>query len=274
MATPYDEEYIIARAGLLDALDALGPLRKAVILVGAQAVYVHTQAVDADFAVSPFTLDADIAIDPGLIGSEPKITDAMQTAGFTLSDQPGVYTRKGGCQVDLLVPEAVGGGGRRGARLGIHGNTAARKVRGLEGALVDHSPSTIEALAPGDLRSWGIEVAGPAALLVAKVHKISERTGDPTRGLSLDKDAFDIYRLIRAVDAQELAAGVQRLVDNDISRAVTDQALSLFRELFGHTRADGTEQVVRHVEGLEDPDFIAASSVSLSEEFLSTVSRS
>ena len=272
MEAPVSERYIAARAGLLDALDALGPLRQGVILVGAQAVYAHTQAGDADFAVSPFTFDADIALDPGLIGNEPKIADAMQTAGFTLTDQlVGIYTRADGCQVDLLVPEAVGGGGRRGARLGVHGNRAARKVRGLEGALVSHSPKRIDSLTPSDPRSAVIEVAGPAALLVAKIHKISERTDHTTRSLSLDKDAFDIYRLIRTVDAPDLADEVQRLLENEISGKVTAQALSEFREFFGDANAYGTEQIVRHVEGLEDPDFIAASSVSLSQELLGLV---
>ena len=86
--------------------------------------------------------------------------------------------------MDLLVPEAVDGPGSRGARLGIHGNRAARKVLGLEGALVSHNPKKIEALASDDLRSCVIEVARPAALLVAKVHKIAERIDDATRGLS------------------------------------------------------------------------------------------
>lgn len=271
MEAPVSERYIAARAGLLDALDALGPLRQGVILVGAQAVYAHTQAGDADFAVSPFTFDADIALDPGLIGNEPKIADAMQTAGFTLTDQLGIYTRADGCQVDLLVPEAVGGGGRRGARLGVHGNKAARKVRGLEGALVSRSPRKIDSLTPSDPRSAIIEVAGPAALLVAKIHKISERTDHATRSLSLDKDAFDIYRLIRAVEVPDLVGEVQRLLENEISGEVTAQALSVFREFFGHAEAYGTEQVVRHVAGLEDPDFIAASSVSLSQELLGLV---
>ena len=268
MATPTDENYIIARAGLLDALEALGHLRQAVILVGAQAVYVHTHAGDADFAVSPFTFDADIALDPKLVGSEPRITEAMQTAGFSLTDQPGIYTRADGCQVDLLVPEAVGGPGSRGARLGIHGNRAARKVYGLEGVLISHKPRKIESLASDDPRSCVIEVAGPAALLVAKVHKIAERIDHATRSLSLDKDAFDIFRLLRAVDAPALATEVRLLLENEISGAVTARALSLFREFFGDATSGGTQQVVRHVAGLEDPDFIAASSVSLSQELL------
>ena len=69
------------------------------------------------------------------------------------------------------MPEAVGGPGRRAARLGVHVNTAAMKVRGLEGALVSHKARKIASLAPGEDRSCTLKVAGSAALLVSKVHK-------------------------------------------------------------------------------------------------------
>ena len=66
MEAAADQGTISAREGLLDAVDALGPHSKAVILVGAQAIYVHTGESGAGFAVSPFTYDADIALDPAL----------------------------------------------------------------------------------------------------------------------------------------------------------------------------------------------------------------
>jgi len=46
-------------------------------------------------------------------------------------------------RVDLMVPETVAGPGRRGVRMRPHGNRAARKARGLEGALVDHETRQI-----------------------------------------------------------------------------------------------------------------------------------
>ena len=76
----------------------------------------------------------------------PRSVDAMSRAGFRLTDPPGTFRRDGGAQVDLLVPEAVGGGGRRAARLGVHGNKAARKAHGLEGALVSHARRRIASL--------------------------------------------------------------------------------------------------------------------------------
>ena len=48
MATPIDANYVRARAGLLDVLAALGPLREAAVLVGAQAVYEYTREHTGD----------------------------------------------------------------------------------------------------------------------------------------------------------------------------------------------------------------------------------
>ena len=48
-----------ARAGLLDALKALGPLRAAAVLVGAQGVYEYTRDVDDHLAASVVALAKD-----------------------------------------------------------------------------------------------------------------------------------------------------------------------------------------------------------------------
>jgi hypothetical protein len=49
-------------------------------------------------------------------------------------------------EIDLMVPEAVGGAGRRAARLPGHAKEIARKARGLEAALVDKHMTVISAL--------------------------------------------------------------------------------------------------------------------------------
>ncbi len=49
-----------------------------------------------------------------------------------------------------------------------------------------------------DSREFEVAVAGPAALLVAKLHKIHDRIDTPPR--SDNKDAHDVYRLLRAVE--------------------------------------------------------------------------
>ncbi|MCY3748901.1 MAG: hypothetical protein OXG64_06355 [Chloroflexi bacterium] len=270
-----DQVRLEARETLLDAVDAMGPHSDAVILVGAQAIYVHTAPVDASFALSPFTYDADIVLDPELLGSSPAIVDAMSRAGFQLGDQPGRYRRDVGPQVDLLVPEAVGGPGRRAARLGVHGNRAAMKVHGLEGALVSHTRMTISSLVPGAGRACILKVARPAALLVAKVHKVGERLrdSDVRRRDPVAKDAFDMYRLLRAVDTPDLAAEFRLLRAHGVSSRVTFEALALFRDLFSSPSGTGTGLVGEYVRGLEDTDFVVESSVALSRDLLEATSR-
>ena len=163
-----DREYVRARRVLLDALDALSSHLEAVILVGAQAVYLHTG--DTDLAVAPHTTDADLALDPEILRADPNLDQIMTQAGFVLRspDNPGIWTsEREGINVDLLVPHAVSGGGRRGARIEGHSHHAARKTPGLEGVLVDKRLMPVEALENSDERRFEIWVAGPTALLVA-----------------------------------------------------------------------------------------------------------
>jgi len=78
--------------------------------------------------------------------------------------------------VDLIVPtEVAPQGGTRGARLPGHGKRAARKTSGLEAALVENDTMNVGALDPEDCRTAQMRVAGVAALLVAKTHKIADR---------------------------------------------------------------------------------------------------
>ena len=65
----FDELYIMARRVLLDALRALGHHRDAIVLVGAQAVYLRVGA--ADLAVTPYTTDGDLVIDPAVLAEIP-----------------------------------------------------------------------------------------------------------------------------------------------------------------------------------------------------------
>ncbi|MDD9994774.1 MAG: hypothetical protein OXS35_03380 [Dehalococcoidia bacterium] len=144
------------------------------------------------------------------------------------------------------------------------------KVHGLEGALVSHSRRKVSSLIPDSDRSCILKVAGAATLLVAKVHKIGERLQDPDvrRRDQLPKDAFDIYRLLRAIDTVEMASEFGLLLSREISSRVTSEALSMFDRLFSSPSDMGTELVVRAVPATEDRDFIAASSVALSQDLL------
>lgn len=259
-------EYVRARQTLLDALAALGPQRAAVVLCGAQAVYMHVG--EDEFAISPFTSDADIMLSRADLLDEPVLRDAMEQGGFRLDVVPGIWRSAEGIEVDLLVPEAQGGAGRRSAKLGPpHGNEVARKVRGLEAALVDNMVMHVTSLDPSDPRAFDVRVAGPAALVVSKLHKIHDRTSQASDRIS-DKDALDFLRILRAVQTDELGKEFVHLLQSELSGAVTVEAISLIRELFSEPNAVGTIMAVRATHLLEDPDFIAQSCVTLARALL------
>jgi hypothetical protein len=143
LAPDLDPRHVAARGVLLDALAALAPHGDAVIIAGAQAIYLRTAGL-ADIAVAPFTTDGDLALDPSLLGREPVLEMMMQEAGFDLQTtvdghvEPGIWQIvvpiagiEAAVPIDLIVPEGVAtGGGRRGARLGPHGKRAARRLVG------------------------------------------------------------------------------------------------------------------------------------------------
>ncbi|BDG08576.1 hypothetical protein AMPC_16890 [Anaeromyxobacter paludicola] len=262
------EVYQQARRILLDALEALGEQRSAIVLVGAQAVYLHTG--DADIAVAPYTTDADVAIDPAQLGASPLIEAAMRGGGFHPGANPGSWIKED-IAFDLMVPAALAGGGRRGADLGVHGCRAARKARGLEGALVDKEAHEVAALAQGDLRRFTILVAGPGALLVAKLHKIAERVGAPSR--TEDKDALDVLRLLRSVEADRLGRRVRLLLESPLAGETASEAISHFKSLFGTPESPGSNMAARAVAGLDDPDTIRASCAALAEELLTALAQ-
>ena len=86
-------------------------------------------------------------------------------------------------------------------------------------------------------------VAGPAALLVAKVHKIAERTGTGDR--VSDKDALDVLRLLQAIDMATFAAGVAQLANHELSATVTAEAVSQLALLFGSPDSVGATMAAR-----------------------------
>jgi len=252
-----DPRYVAARRVLLDALEALAPHGRAVIVAGAQAVYLHTGL--SEIGIAPYTTDGDLALDPALLGDEPELEAAMRNAGFELLEprpgrpEPGVWVATATVDgerllipVDLIVPEgAASGGGRRGARLGPHGRRAARRAVGLEAALVDHSSMTVAALDVADTRSFEVEVAGPAALLVAKAHKIQDRLGSARPGRLDDKDAADVYRLMQATSPIEIAERLAELRRHEIAGPATEAAIAYLAELFGRRNGEGVRMATR-----------------------------
>jgi len=260
-----DAVYVAARRALLDALAALGDHRDCLVLIGAQAVYLH--APDDDLAVAPTTTDADLGLDPDLLADSPLLEELLNGADFDLTAEPGIWMSRHGATIDLIVPESLAGAGRRGARLGAHGTRAARRAAGIEGCLVDKATMTIGALYAGDTRAFSIAVAGPAALVVAKTHKIAGRL-DEGRGRLKDKDALDVFRLMRAVNPPAFAVGFERLRESRLAAASTLWALDEFAKMFGASESVGVDMIVRATEGLMPEAEVRAAVPLLTREVL------
>lgn len=269
-----DELYVLARRVLLDALEALGAHREALVLVGAQAVYLRVG--EADLAVAPYTTDGDLVVDPALLGPIPPLERALLGAGFapTTADSVGIWItrratasgRDANVAIDLLVPSTVSPGkGRRSARLPGHDSRAAPVVRGLEGALVDADVLGVPSFDPADDRIVDIRVAGSAALLVAKVHKIADRSGTDRAS---DKDALDVLRLLRGTSTSDLVRRYRALLADDRSDGTARHGLGLLESQFGGRGRPGVEMAIRSVGALADPDEIAASCQALAVDLL------
>jgi hypothetical protein len=267
MSTRGVDELIRSRSALLDALDALGRHTQAVIVIGAHAVYLRTGR--AAVAVAEFTRDSDLVLDPRILADEPLIEAAMAEAGFRpdpAAGQPGAWLSGDGIPVDLMVPAALAPSGRRAARIPPHSGRAARKVVGLEAAVVDNSVVEVPALGPGDRRRTAACVAGPMALLVAKLHKIGERQGTARAEL---KDAHDVYRLLVAVETEALAASARSLLADDLAGTVTRHAMSYLRDLFAAgPDAAGARMAGDNEALVGDPATVAASASVLAHDLL------
>ena len=272
-----DELYVLARRVLLDALDALGTHRDAVVLVGAQAIYLRVG--EADLAVAASTTDGDLIIDPRRLAQAPPLEAALRAAGFLPQggDAVGTWvtTRKTAASVDidvaidLMVPQGASATpGRRSTHLPGHDPRVARKVRGLEGALVDADVLSLVALEPGDARTFDLRVAGPAALLVAKLHKIQERRDSARLN---DKDALDVVRLLRGAATADMASRMRGMVADSRAREAARPALPWLAELFGQRRGEGVRMAQRAASGLVDAAEIEASCVALASELLRSI---
>jgi len=260
-----DPVYIAARRVLLDALQALSKHSNAVILIGAQAVYLRAGA--GDIAMAPFTTDADLAIDPSLLAREPELEALMSRAGFELSSNPGswvISTEVGGqsyaVPVDLMVPDAVApaGSGRRSVNLAGHSSMAARRATGLEPSLIDNDVLVVAALESTDDRTFSVRVAGRTALLIAKLHKIGERVNTGATHRIAAKDAGDVYRLMLATPVADFVATTQGLVTDASTAPSVQQAFSYLDQLFGARARPGVRLAVEALRTAVPPARVEA----------------
>jgi hypothetical protein len=250
-----DLAYVEARRVLLDALDLLAPHRDALVLAGAQAIYLR--AGPDSLPVSDHTTDSDLALDPDLLLDEPALEELMRRSGFELvpmqgSPEPGIWavpvtigSTSAVVSVDLLVPARVAPRKGRGALGPPHGKRAARRISGLEPALVDSSEMTVTALHPADRRSHRVRVASVPALLVAKIHKLSDRIAAGRKHRVDDKDAVDVVRLMLAEQASAVAGALSELRNHPAAGEVTREAITRFDELFGSRAGAGIEMAAR-----------------------------
>jgi hypothetical protein len=209
------------------------------------------------------------------------LESAMRGAGFDLQKvdghaEPGIWVASANVAgqsvlipVDLIVPEAAAPrGGSPGARLGVHGKRAARPAVGLEAVLLDHSPMSVAALDPMDTRSVEVEVAGPAALLVAKAHKLHDRVGsDKTRRIN-DKDAADVFRLMQTTNPDLVGGTLASLSRDEVAGPVTVEAIGYIDELFGRRGRPGIAMAVQALRVGVPEAQVEAIAVSYAERLL------
>ena len=271
----YSPITIAARRVLLDALEALEQHREGLVLVGAQAIYLYTG--DADVAIATTTKDSDIALIPVRLTPEPTLDAAMTAAGFRHDrsvQQPGEWSSGEELDppVELLVPEGLhAGGGRRGARIPPHSKYAARVVPGLEAAAMSRREMKIASLEPDrDSREVTMRVASPAGLLVAKAYKIGERAATAANRL-LDKDAHDLYRLLRAVPPDDVVADLQVVLADNLAGPVTERALVWLGEHTGTHEALIPTMAGRAEALVGDPEDVAQRTWALIREILDDV---
>jgi hypothetical protein len=264
-----------ARTVLLDALEALAEHRDAVIVIGAQAVYLRTGGLD--IALAEATKDSDVALDPRTLGPDPKIEEAMKKAHFYPSNkrQPGSWVNAEGIPVDLMVPEHLAGkGGTRSVRIPPHDKMVARRTRGLEAAVVDYSEMLVPPLTPGDNRIITANVAGPAALLVAKCHKIAERVEGPNPDRLQDKDAHDVYRILAKFETAALASTFANLLADEVSAKTTEEAVTYLQTLFANgADSIGSMMAGRAEEGVGEPEQVSTAISFLASDLVEAIRR-
>ena len=126
----------------------------------------------------------------------------------------------------------------------------------------------VPSLESEDQRQYALRVAGPAALLIAKPHKLNDRQSSPSR--QDDKDALDVYRLLQ-LPIERLSVGLQAVLIAALSGEVTRAALVFLRELFATPDSEGSGMAARSLEGFADARQIRTSCSALAQEVLAGV---
>jgi hypothetical protein len=197
----------------------------------------------------------------------------MKARGFALkANQVGIWecdrsVNETVVTIDLLVPDSLGGAGARGARLEGHDYKAARKVRGLEGCLIDKAQMPIASLDLADSRVFDVWIAGPAALIVTKCYKLAERIQESPRRVK-PKDAYDVLRLLRGVSMDRLVDGFRSMAADAMAQESASVGAEHLRSLFGRPGLRGSELAAQAADGLEDSVTVRQSCSALAMELI------
>jgi hypothetical protein len=133
----------------------------------------------------------------------------------------------------------------------------ARKVIGLEGSIIDHELIDVAALDDSDPRHFTVRVAGPAALMVAKVHKLRDRLAAGKADRIADKDAADVYRIMLSVPVTEFLLRLRPMLDDEMAAPVCGDAVDLLAQLFGARGAQGVRMAIDALRLAVPPERVA-----------------
>lgn len=260
-------EYVTARRVLLDCLQLLSAQSDALVLVGAQAIYLQTPVLDVGLPAS--TTDSDIAIDPDLLFENPDLAEVLESAGFRPHTSPGTWFSPEGVPIDLMVPSgALPASSRRTAPLEGQSGRTARRTSGLELALHDNNTMELRALDPNDTRIATVKVASPAALVVAKLIKLAERIAGPKPDRVLAKDASDVLRILRYNDATTIGASLGRFSAESVGSGTIETAVEFLRSQLALRTSPVVELAVEYHRQFETGAQITASYRTLAQRLV------
>ncbi|GAA1874372.1 hypothetical protein GCM10009715_21350 [Paeniglutamicibacter psychrophenolicus] len=200
---------------LIETIGALAPHLDALTIVGAHAVHVWVQEMWGPIDMEA-TRDGDLVINPVFVAEEPKILELMASIGMepALEDRPGIYgygserdmAWEQRTTIDLLVPAVYAGKKGRTAKIAGQ-DKATTQSYGLELAVHDRILTKLSTMDTQPSISAKAYVAGPAALLVAKAHKIHERLAELERHPDRlrPKDSGDVALLMMVTRGDEVA---------------------------------------------------------------------
>jgi len=155
-------------------------------VVGAQAIYLQRVRRTLPF---PIHHDGDLVLDIDALIDEPTLGEIMDGARLSPVAATGVLDQRG------RHPSSICTCRRRSRVWTSWGSPRTQETSLLARPGGSRRPSSIApsnapCLRGSDQRVVTVDVAGPAALLVSKLHKIAEREGQLER--SDDKDAHDV----------------------------------------------------------------------------------